>query len=381
MSDKKIDKKVNKVVNAANKPEKNIEINKSKKLPAAVRKIVWNTYIGKDNIIGNCLVCSSEDISYNNFECGHIISRLNGGEDTIDNLRPICGHCNKSIGCSNMDEFMDKYKIKQPDNWNGYKNNNISEEQYIEKPKKALKKIICKKEKKLEEVIIPVEYTTKSTLLKFEFTKNIYKIAHICCCGGICSDECKLMKRNILYYKLVDEFENSNKIGVFPVCPFSKNEITNTFSIDQNDWLTYIINIRTYSSDIIDKYYSNIFEIFKGQNEDLEKLKLKKINSDISHRLEFLTHLLGDNPIYKGVINKYIMNYYLNFITMNYYINDVTFNLNYSTIQIIFEVDKSKKIFSNMKLYYTNNVADTKDIAYKKILFQDNENLIWIYQL
>jgi hypothetical protein len=33
------------------------------KIPAAVRKIVWNTYIGKDNTTGKCLVCSDEDIS------------------------------------------------------------------------------------------------------------------------------------------------------------------------------------------------------------------------------------------------------------------------------------------------------------------------------
>ncbi len=92
---------------------------KKEKIPAAVRKIVWNTYIGKDNPIDKCLCCSSEDISITNFECGHIKSEKNGGEVTIENLRPICGNCNKSIGGNNMDEFMDKYKIKKPVNWNG----------------------------------------------------------------------------------------------------------------------------------------------------------------------------------------------------------------------------------------------------------------------
>jgi 5-methylcytosine-specific restriction endonuclease McrA len=92
---------------------------KKEKIPAAVRKIVWNTYIGKDNPIGKCLCCSEEDISSTNFECGHIKSEKNGGEVTIENLRPICGNCNKSIGGNNMDEFMDRYKIKKPKNWNG----------------------------------------------------------------------------------------------------------------------------------------------------------------------------------------------------------------------------------------------------------------------
>jgi hypothetical protein len=92
---------------------------KKEKIPAAVRKIVWNTYIGKDKPIGKCLCCSEEDISSTNFECGHIKSEKNGGEVTIENLRPICGNCNKSIGGNNMDEFMDRYKIKKPKNWNG----------------------------------------------------------------------------------------------------------------------------------------------------------------------------------------------------------------------------------------------------------------------
>ncbi len=96
---------------------------KKEKIPAAVRKIVWNTYIGKDNNIGKCLCCDAEEISNTNFECGHIKSEKNGGEVTIENLRPICGHCNKSIGGNNMDEFMDKYKIKKPSNWNGINTN------------------------------------------------------------------------------------------------------------------------------------------------------------------------------------------------------------------------------------------------------------------
>ncbi len=96
---------------------------KKEKIPAAVRKIVWNTYIGKDKTIGNCLCCDAEEISNTNFECGHIKSEKNGGEITIENLRPICGHCNKSIGGNNMDEFMDRYKIKKPSNWNGINSN------------------------------------------------------------------------------------------------------------------------------------------------------------------------------------------------------------------------------------------------------------------
>ena len=88
------------------------------KIPAAVRKIVWSTYIGNEKS-GKCLCCSIEEISNTNFECGHVKSEKNGGDSSIENLRPICGHCNKSVGSKNMDEFMDRYKIKKSKNWNG----------------------------------------------------------------------------------------------------------------------------------------------------------------------------------------------------------------------------------------------------------------------
>ena len=45
--------------------------------------------------------------------------KKNGGEISIENLRPICSNCNKSIGSKDMDDFMTKYKIKKPKNWNG----------------------------------------------------------------------------------------------------------------------------------------------------------------------------------------------------------------------------------------------------------------------
>ena len=93
--------------------------NTKEKIPSAVRKIVWNTYIGSDNLRGKCLCCNFEDITQNNFECGHIKSEKNGGEVNVENLRPICSSCNKSISSNDMDTFMIRYKIKKPHNWNG----------------------------------------------------------------------------------------------------------------------------------------------------------------------------------------------------------------------------------------------------------------------
>ena len=89
------------------------------KLPSVIRRIVWNTYVGQTNVKGKCLCCNAEEITSTNYECGHIKSEKNGGEITRENLRPICSNCNKSIGSKDMDDFMTKYKIKKPKNWNG----------------------------------------------------------------------------------------------------------------------------------------------------------------------------------------------------------------------------------------------------------------------
>ena len=83
------------------------------KLPAAVRRIVWSTYIGSEVSSGKCFCCNFETITVSNFECGHIISHKDGGDTTIQNLRPICSFCNRSIGKRNMEEFMCQYGIKK----------------------------------------------------------------------------------------------------------------------------------------------------------------------------------------------------------------------------------------------------------------------------
>lgn len=83
------------------------------RIPATIRNIVWDTHVGKNNKKGTCFCCTSEDISFANFHCGHIISAKNGGKVNIENLRPICAHCNSSIGTQNMSTFMEKYGLNK----------------------------------------------------------------------------------------------------------------------------------------------------------------------------------------------------------------------------------------------------------------------------
>lgn len=81
------------------------------KIPSIIREQCWNTWKKEceENqclIDGNvpCYVCS-QTISSFHFEAGHIISHVNGGLTTVENLRPVCSMCNKRVGTKNMDEF------------------------------------------------------------------------------------------------------------------------------------------------------------------------------------------------------------------------------------------------------------------------------------
>jgi hypothetical protein len=84
----------------------------SKKIPKAVRTAVWNAYY-PENIKGKCYVGCGEDITVHNFECGHVVARVNGGDISVPNLRPICSSCNKSMGTHNLEEFKRIHKFSQ----------------------------------------------------------------------------------------------------------------------------------------------------------------------------------------------------------------------------------------------------------------------------
>jgi 5-methylcytosine-specific restriction endonuclease McrA len=43
-----------------------------------------------------------DTIEYDSFECGHVKSVFYGGENTLDNLEPIRGSCNKDMGTQNL---------------------------------------------------------------------------------------------------------------------------------------------------------------------------------------------------------------------------------------------------------------------------------------
>jgi 5-methylcytosine-specific restriction endonuclease McrA len=84
---------------------------KKQSIPKQVRTIVWNHYIGEDIIKHKCLCCKKVTITNTNFDVGHVLSEKNGGTHEINNLRPICGSCNHSMGIENMIDFVVKYGL------------------------------------------------------------------------------------------------------------------------------------------------------------------------------------------------------------------------------------------------------------------------------
>jgi 5-methylcytosine-specific restriction endonuclease McrA len=81
---------------------------KRKSLPAAVRMAVWNRWFGVEKGTGDCQCCGRM-VYQQDFECGHVLAHSKGGADTVDNLRPICRTCNRSMGDHDFDTFKDTY--------------------------------------------------------------------------------------------------------------------------------------------------------------------------------------------------------------------------------------------------------------------------------
>jgi hypothetical protein len=88
---------------------------KKKVISKKLREEVWLKHFGK-TFSSKCPVqwCTRE-ISVFAFEVGHNIPESKGGKTTIDNLIPICGECNRSMGDRfTIDEFSKQFAAIVP---------------------------------------------------------------------------------------------------------------------------------------------------------------------------------------------------------------------------------------------------------------------------
>lgn len=83
------------------------------RIPKPLRRQVWEHCMGEKSSSGPCYVCRTK-ISVWDFECGHIKAESKGGKLTIQNLRPICGTCNKSMGTRNLEEYRKEFFADVP---------------------------------------------------------------------------------------------------------------------------------------------------------------------------------------------------------------------------------------------------------------------------
>jgi hypothetical protein len=80
------------------------------RIPKALREQVWILHMGR-TFEGKCkTIWCKNIITVFNFESGHNIPESKGGSTTIENLIPICGNCNKSMGNTHtFDEWCSSY--------------------------------------------------------------------------------------------------------------------------------------------------------------------------------------------------------------------------------------------------------------------------------
>lgn len=76
-------------------------------IPKATRVALWNNTFGERRGVGACFCCKQE-VTQQSFECGHVLAVARGGTDAIDNLRPLCKTCNRSMGTEDMPAFMER---------------------------------------------------------------------------------------------------------------------------------------------------------------------------------------------------------------------------------------------------------------------------------
>ena len=87
-------------------------IMKRQRITKTLRLRVWDENGGKGKRYLTCNGGCGRQIDFADSECGHIVAHANGGTTALDNLLPICGSCNKSMGTRNLHEFVESQGLK-----------------------------------------------------------------------------------------------------------------------------------------------------------------------------------------------------------------------------------------------------------------------------
>jgi 5-methylcytosine-specific restriction endonuclease McrA len=86
---------------------------RNRNIDGTMRANVWLTHIGR-LFDAKCYTGCGKDISCFDFECGHIVAHSKGGPATLENLRPICTPCNRSMHTKDMNRFIKDHGFTVP---------------------------------------------------------------------------------------------------------------------------------------------------------------------------------------------------------------------------------------------------------------------------
>lgn len=81
---------------------------KKRKISKTLKDLLWTQWVGENKATAPCYCClerGSHTIYMRSFEAAHILSVANGGDDSLENMRPSCGRCNRGTATKSMDEF------------------------------------------------------------------------------------------------------------------------------------------------------------------------------------------------------------------------------------------------------------------------------------
>jgi 5-methylcytosine-specific restriction endonuclease McrA len=77
---------------------------KKKYINKGIKEKIWLLNFG-NNFEVDCPSCNIRKLNPFSFSTGHIIPECLGGATIIDNLIPICTHCNSRMGIKNYYEY------------------------------------------------------------------------------------------------------------------------------------------------------------------------------------------------------------------------------------------------------------------------------------
>jgi hypothetical protein len=99
-------------IRVVNESAENVKKYRKITIPIVVRRKVWAKHVGEYIGKTKCHCCGLNNITQLCFSVGHIIPESKGGTLDVDNLLPICVHCNSSCGTNNLVDFISYCKGK-----------------------------------------------------------------------------------------------------------------------------------------------------------------------------------------------------------------------------------------------------------------------------